>query len=200
MSQFIETMRIECGNLMGLNYHQARIDNTLNYFNATHHIDLKQLTCPSEFSHIDILKCRVLYDLNGILQTEFIPYAIKSISSVALTKINGNEYSFKYADRTWINYLLASSGADEIIMYDKEMIKDASYANLALNDGTKWLTPAKPLLKGTRREQLIHDNIIIPQDIYIDQLHHFTQVKFINAMMTWDESPTLEINNLSLVK
>lgn len=198
MSQFIESIRVEFGALMSLDHHQQRINNTLTHFNANHHIDLKQLVCSPEFSNIAVVKCRVLYDLYEILSTEFIPYAIKSISSINIVGINGNEYSFKYADRKWINDLLASSGTDEIIMHDQYLIKDASYANLAFYDGHNWVTPAQPLLKGTRREQLIKSNIIIPQDIYVDQLHLYKQVKFINAMMNWQESPSLDINNLSL--
>lgn len=198
MSQFIETIRVEYGLLMTLRYHQERVDKTLKHFNENHHVDLEQIVCSPEFSTIPVVKCRVLYDLNEILSVEFIPYAIKLISSVSLVSVNGKEYSFKYANRKWINELVASSGSDEIIMHDQHLIKDASYANLAFYDGHKWVTPAQPLLKGTRREQLINSNIIVPQDIYIDQLHLYKQVKFINAMMTWQESPSLDINNLSL--
>lgn len=198
MSQFIESIRVEFGALMSLDYHQQRINNTLTHFNAQHHINLKQLVCPPEFSNTAVVKCRVLYDLNQILGIEFIPYTIKSISSVSFVSVNGKEYSFKYADRKWINDMVALSGTDEIIMHDQHLIKDASYANLAFYDGHKWVTPAQPLLKGTRREQLINSNIIVPHDIYINQLHLYKQVKFINAMMTWQESPSLGINNLSL--
>lgn len=198
MSQFIETIRVEYGVLMTLPYHQERVNKTLKHFNANQHIDLEQIVCPPEFSTIPIVKCRVLYDLHEILSIEFIPYVIKSISSIGIVGVNGNEYSFKYADRKWINELVTSSGTDEIIMHDQHLIKDASYANLAFYDGHNWVTPGQPLLEGTRREQLIKSNIIIPQDIYVDQLHLYNQVKFINAMMTWQESPSLDINNLSL--
>ncbi|MFN5422865.1 MAG: aminotransferase class IV [bacterium] len=198
MCQFIETIRVEYGKLMALNHHQQRVNSTLIHFDAKCHIDLQQFVCPNEFSHIAVLKCRVLYDLKELLRIEFMPYAIKSIYSVGLVGIHGKEYSFKYADRAWINDLVTTSGKDEIIMCDQHMIKDASYANLAFYNGHKWITPAQPLLKGTRREQLLNDYIIHAQDIYVDQLHHYSQVKFINAMMTWEESPSLNINNLTL--
>ena len=198
MSQFIETIRVEYGKLMALTYHQCRVNNTLTHFGVNPYIVLSQLICPSEFSHFPVIKCKIVYDLDEINSVEFIPYAIKSIATISMMNCDGKDYSFKYADRSWINDLVNFSGTDEIIICDQQIIKDASYANLAFYNGHEWHTPAQPLLKGTRREQLVKERRIVPKNISINQLHLYTQVKFINAMMTWEEAPLLDIKNLSL--
>ena len=89
---------------------------------------------------------------------------------------------------------MSKSGTDEIIFVDKGLIKDASYANLALFDGVNWFTPKIPLLLGTRRAALLEDGIINEKEISLADLHKYKQVKFINAMMSWEESPTLTID------
>jgi 4-amino-4-deoxychorismate lyase len=94
--------------------------------------------------------------------------------------------------------LLNISGASEIIMHDNGTVKDASYANLVFYDGSRWITPARPLLQGTKRDILLARNIIYMESILVDQLSNFTKIKFINAMMNWDESPELDITTLAL--
>jgi 4-amino-4-deoxychorismate lyase len=82
-------------------------------------------------------------------------------------------------------------------MTDQGFIKDASYANLAFYDGEFWYTPACPLLEGTQRKYLLETKKIYPKEINISDLHKYQQVKFINAMMSWDESPILSTALLS---
>ena len=198
MSQFIESIRIEYGSLMEPSLHQKRMDNTLLHFGRKPFLKLNTIECPFEFLHIPIVKCRILYDFEQVIKIEFMPYSIKQINTILLVDVMGKEYSFKYADRQWINDILMSSGTDEIIMHDQGVVKDASYANLVFYDGYKWVTPAQPLLKGTKREILLNEEIIHEEHIHVEHLIKYTQVKFINSMMTWSDSPCLEIKLLSL--
>jgi 4-amino-4-deoxychorismate lyase len=111
--------------------------------------------------------------------------------------LEGRKYDFKYADRDWITNLLLNAGTDEIIMTDQGIVKDASYANLAFYDGECWYTPQIPLLEGTQRAFLLEANKIQVSEIRTSNLHQYQMVKFINAMMTWEESPTIAMSLLT---
>jgi 4-amino-4-deoxychorismate lyase len=103
------------------------------------------------------------------------------------------EYDVKYTNRTWINDALHNATTDEVIFIKNKLIKDASYANVVLFDGVTWYTPRQPLLAGTKRALLIQENIIQERDIYIDQFNNYSRLKFINAMMLWEESPYIDL-------
>ena len=198
MFQFIETIRVEQGQLKKCEVHQKRMDDTLAHFGVKSFASLHDIQCPLPYSSLDLVKCRVLYDFTQFLQIDFTPYSIKQISTVSLVDIGDRDYSFKSADRQWITDLLNTSGASEIIMHDNGTVKDASYANLAFYDGSRWITPARPLLQGTKRDSLLSNNIIFKESILVEDLSNFTKIKFINAMMNWEESPELEMNTFTL--
>jgi 4-amino-4-deoxychorismate lyase len=89
--------------------------------------------------------------------------------------------------------------ADEAIIVQKGLLTDTTYTNIALWNGLKWLTPATPLLLGTRRAFLLDREIIKPRDILKGDILKFSKIKFINAMMTWDESEAYDLEKI-LVK
>jgi 4-amino-4-deoxychorismate lyase len=107
--------------------------------------------------------------------------------------IGSNDYSSKFTNRTWINDAVKSVTTDEMIFAKDGVIKDASYTNIVLFDGYKWVTPKTPLLLGTKRASLLDAHLIIEQDILAPHLKNFKKLKFINAMMNWDESPCIDL-------
>jgi 4-amino-4-deoxychorismate lyase len=129
----------------------------------------------------------------GNYSISFAPYAIKNIQTFTFVDINLQEYDVKYTNRTWINDALHNATTDEVIFIKNKLIKDASYANVVLFDGVTWYTPRQPLLAGTKRALLIQENIIQERDIYIDQFNNYSRLKFINAMMLWEESPYIDL-------
>lgn len=114
-----------------------------------------------------------------------------------MAELGGRKYDYKFADRGWIADMLLESGTDEIIMTDHDIFKDASYANLAFYDGEHWYTPESPLLEGTQRAFLLATKKIYPKEISVHDLNKYQQIKLINAMMSWDESPILSTALLS---
>ena len=109
--------------------------------------------------------------------------------------IGDNDYVHKYSNREWINNILLKSGNDDVIFTKNGIVKDASYANLVFFDGQNWITPSQPLLLGTRRASLIAAGIIKEALIQIKDLPKYNTVKLINAMMLWEESPTILLHN-----
>jgi len=198
MYPFFETIRYNNGVLENLSFHQQRVDRTFAEHGASTNLQL--LTIPLTESTAQIItpdlvyKCRVKYNLAGEYSIDLLPYTLRAIKSFSFTEIGVHTYAYKYWNRDWINEALSKSGTDEIIFVDNGLIKDASYANLALFDGVNWFTPTIPLLLGTRRAALIEQGIISESEIKVADLHQYKLVKFINAMMDWAESPTLTIN------
>lgn len=197
MFQFIESIRIKEGRIERLDYHQSRVNRTLLNFGKPPFLQLNEIITPNALNASGVVKCRVKYDLQQVLDITYSAYAVKKISSISLVELEGRKYDFKYADRDWITNLLLNAGTDEIIMTDQGIVKDASYANLAFYDGECWYTPQIPLLEGTQRAFLLEANKIQVSEIRTSNLHQYPMVKFINAMMTWEESPTIAMSLLT---
>ena len=197
MFQFIESIRIKEGCVEHLSFHQSRVNRTLLNFGKPAYFQIQEIINIDSSNNNGVFKCRIKYDLDRIIEITYSEYAIKNIQTISLVELGGRKYDFKYADREWIADMLLKSGTDEIIMTDQGIIKDASYANLAFYDGDLWYTPKNPLLEGTQRAFLLESKKIHPREISVDDLQKYQQVKFINAMMTWDESPILSMSLLS---
>lgn len=194
MSRLIESICILNGKVRNLNFHQKRMDDSVLFlFNHENQINLSNIISKIKFSAEGKFKLRILYS-DEIEQLELIPYKIREIQSFRLVADNHIEYSNKYEDRSAFEKLKNSTKADEVIILKNGLITDTSFSNLIFWDGRKWLTPKSPLLKGVMREQLLSSNEICQSDISADDLNSFLGFKLINAMMSFDESPLLNIS------
>ncbi|HIC43955.1 MAG TPA: hypothetical protein EYO73_06595 [Sulfurimonas sp.] len=129
-----------------------------------------------------LYRCRLIYE-EGLEKIEYLPYIMKLPTSFKLIHSNIS-YDLKYEDRTSLNNLLKEKNkADEIIIIKQGLISDTSIANLCFYDGNKWLTPKTPLLKGTTRQRLLDENKIHLCDISYKDIHKFSKIAVINAMI-----------------
>ena len=198
MSQFFESIRVNDGVVENLNFHQARVNKTLNAFDASQHsIDLTKIIQQLVLPTVGLFKLRISYDLNGNYEAKCNPYQYKQINDFALMDIKGHRYDYKYANRDWINETLAQSGKDEIIMHDDGLIKDCSYTNIVFFDGANWYTPESPLLEGTQRAKLIQEGVITPKALYVSEVPNFQKFKCFNAMIHWDAAVEYKIDLIS---
>jgi 4-amino-4-deoxychorismate lyase len=198
MSQFFESICINDGVAENLHFHQARVNKTLNAFDASQHsIDLTKIIQQLVLPTVGLFKLRISYDLNGNYEAKCNPYQYKQINDFALVDIKGHRYDYKYANRDWINEALAQYGKDEIIIHDDGLIKDCSYTNIVFFDGANWYTPESPLLEGTQREKLIQEGIITPKALYVSEVPNFQKFKCINAMIHWDIAVEYKIDLIS---
>jgi len=140
-------------------------------------------------------KCRVIYDAS-IRQIEFRPYQIKPLRSLQLIEDSDIDYTHKWLDRRRLQRHVAHANADDVLIVKNGLLTDTSYANVALFDGTQWLTPAIPLLAGTRRRQLLEQGFMVEAELKPSDLAHFRFVKLMNAMLAWSESPVISIENI----
>ena len=111
-----------------------------------------------------------------------VDYIYKEIKTVKLVDIGNWDYSYKYADRSFMTNLLnENKDFDEVIMVKNGFITDCTIANLAFFDGTNWFTPSMPLLKGIKRQQLLNSQEIMEREIRVEDLKNYEGVCLINA-------------------
>jgi 4-amino-4-deoxychorismate lyase len=197
MYPFFETIRYVNGILENLSYHQARINRTVSALGGKTAIHLDKIQLVHDFEKDIVYKIKCIYNLEGAYHIEKEIYHKKIIQTVSIHQAALEEYQYKYTNRTWLNDALKNAGTDEIIIVQNNMVKDGNYANLVFFNGTEWHTPLHPLLLGTHRARLIDENKIIEKNITLSDLANYTSLKYINAMMLWEESPEIEIGQLA---
>jgi len=176
----LETIKIEDGEVSNLSYHQARCDESRKaLFASTDRLDLSSLIqAPPK----GLYRCRILYD-EKIYSIEYIPYSPKEIHTLKIVS-SDLEYDHKYANRDALNKLLQTyTNADDILIEKEGYLTDTTIANIAFYDGKQWVTPEKPLLKGTMRAKLLDVGFLHTRKIKKEDLKNYTQVALMNAMI-----------------
>jgi 4-amino-4-deoxychorismate lyase len=178
-----ESICVVDGDFVHLDAHRERMERSRReLYNISEPVDLSALLVP-EISASGVVKCRVVYGPD-LLSVDFLPYTPKLVRSLALSVCDDIDYAHKFTDRSRLEELqCAHPEADDIIVVRHGLLSDASYANIALFDGTRWVTPARPLLRGTRRERLLREGRISEEDIRVRDLSRITKVSLINAML-----------------
>jgi 4-amino-4-deoxychorismate lyase len=196
MSLLFETIKCLNGVLHNIDAHTARMNRSRSVvFGCTDTIDLREtIQVPAKNDGI-VYKCRVEYS-RTIDRIQFLPYTIKIVNTIALVESDSAEYDHKWVDRSIFDKLLENTGTDDILIIKNGLITDASIANVVFFNGTNWVTPSTPLLRGTKREQLLRDKKIFEAEIRKGDLHLFTQAKLINAMIDLEESPIIGMRNI----
>ncbi len=197
MNPCLETIKIENRQLCNISYHNERFNRTRQaLFNCAEEIDLQDIVViPAEVKS-DIYKCRVIYS-NQIQTVEFSLYQPKIVQSLQLIQANDLDYSYKYLDRSAFANLLSKVTTDDILIVKNGFLTDTSYANIVFWDGQKWLTPAIPLLFGTKRQALLDAGEIIEAALKPADLKHFKFAKLINAMLDWESSAVIQTYKVS---
>lgn len=147
---------------------------------------LDHIAIPNNYQD-GLLKCRVLYN-GSIKRIEIAPYQINPINSLTLVYDDLINYAHKWVDRTALAELYHTKGkSDDILIVKNGLLTDSYYCNVALSKNGKWYTPAKPLLKGVRRAQLLSNSLIIEEEIHHEDLQHYDEIRLFNAMIEFGE-------------
>jgi len=130
-----------------------------------------------------------------LIELSFFPK--KTINTLKLVHNDSLRYAYKFSDRSSIEKNRVSNDKDEILIIQNGKITDTSFSNVVFFDGEHWFTPKKPLLKGTKREQLLQDRIIFEKEIYVEEIANYKGLCLINAMLEIDISNMIQIKNIS---
>lgn len=191
MYRFIETMRVSGGRIENIAYHNRRMNMTRQHFwPGSPALDLSDTF--SLTTEQNGCKARVVYGAGGIIEKSVTPYTMRTVNTLLAVDGGDIDYSYKSTDRTAINYLLEQRGScDDIIIVKNGLLTDTSFTNIALFDGTQWLTPRRPLLEGTRRAALLDRGLLILADIRLTDVPNFRKLCIFNAMIPFG---TIEID------
>lgn len=188
MSLLLESIRIENKQWHNLKLHEARMMHARQQlFGISEKIDLAAtIPIPISLSN-HRYKCRILYGLS-IEEVQFERYFHRKVSALHLVKDDTIRYALKFADRACITQHTEGLPEDaEIIIVKKGLLRDASYSNIALYNGLVWHTPAYPLLKGTKRQELLSKGLLVPKVIKVADFSKYQKVSFINALNDLEE-------------
>ena len=197
MCLLLETIKIVDGKPQNLDYHQVRFKNSRKSMFGLKNFELLSETIKvPEYAQNGLFRCRLLYT-EKIEKIEFLPYNFRQIKTLRLVESNGIDYSYKFADRTELEYLFNQKDiCDDIIIVKNGLITDSFAANLVFYDGKKWWTPESPLLKGTKREKLLAEKTISACKIEVGDLQKYSLAGLINAMTEFDTMPVITLENI----
>ncbi|MDQ7044459.1 MAG: aminotransferase class IV family protein [Sulfurimonas sp.] len=183
-TSFLETIKILDGSVFNIQYHQKRYESVLSSFGLK---DFAHLLTLIKAPPTGLYRCRLVYDLDANITISYFAYKKRNIKSLKIIYDDSIEYSKKYEDRQDINKLFEKrEQSDDILIVKDGYIADTSIANIAFFNGVAWLTPKKPLLKGTSRQRLLENEEIIEADIKVQDLKSFSKVALLNAMIDFD--------------
>lgn len=183
-SIFLETIRAVDGEIFHISYHQKRYESVLESFGISEYKDIKEFLNPPK---IGIYRCRLIYDISKVphvIDVTYHEYKKKDVNSLKLVFNNEIDYSVKSVNREEIDTLYnARDDGDEILIIKNLLVCDTSIANIAFYRNGEWITPKKPLLKGTTRARLLDEGKIVEADIKVQDIRNFSKVALLNAMV-----------------
>ena len=101
------------------------------------------------------------------------------------------DYEYKYTNRSIFEKLLKDY--NEIIIEKDGLLTDTTIANIAFLEEDKWITPKKPLLKGTTRAKLIKEGFLHERDIRKESLKNYSNFALMNAMIGFQIQKSVNI-------
>ncbi|MEV9592870.1 aminotransferase class IV family protein [Aliarcobacter butzleri] len=184
--KYFETIKCEDFEVFNLDYHQKRVANTIGL-----NINLQEYINPiSE----ELLRCKLIYDENGVVDVLYFPYKKREIKSFKIIFDNEIEYSKKYLNRAKLDELYEKrDDCDEVIIIKNEIVTDTTIANIAIFYENSWITSKNCLLGGTTRARLLEEKKLFEKDITLDMLKNASKIALMNAMIGFDEIKNFKI-------
>ncbi len=194
---FLESIQLKNGQIQNLAYHQSRLELTVAASGGfPRKWNLKELLDQYPLPETGHYKVRVVYTTKTI-EVSWQAYQIRPVHSLKVVQADQIDYTFKNIDRSELQALFAQRAtADDIIICKNGRITDSYYANLAFYKEGNWYTPDQPLLKGTKRQQLIDRDVISSIPIKIEDLPSFKKVALINAMIDLEDKVWVDPGNI----
>jgi len=197
MYQFVETLKLKDGIICNPDYHQSRMNRTLEeLFPGAESIELMGAITIPENCCAGLYKIRVIYN-RSIEKIEIEPYQLRSIQSLKVVHHESVDYHLKYTDRQVLQELYAQRGTcDDVLIIKNGFVSDSFTANILFFDGITWFTPTTPLLRGTKRQFLLEEGIIFEREIREEDISGYQKVGLINALIDFEEMPVIPVERI----
>jgi len=184
MSSYLETIKAADGEIYHINYHQTRYESILKFFGVKEFKNLVDFLDPPKDG---LYRCRLVYDLDGVVEVSYHKYKKRTINSLKIVVDNGIDYSLKSTNRKNLDSLFfKKDGCDDVLIVKNSLVTDTTIANIAFYKDGVWFTPKTPLLNGTTRARLLDDVVLKELDIKVEDLESFSKVALLNAMIDFD--------------
>jgi 4-amino-4-deoxychorismate lyase len=196
MFPLFETIRIENGKMQNLIWHHWRLELTFqSLFSKKCPFVLENINVPEKYCN-GMVKLRFMYDEANSM-CDFSHYELKKIETLKIVSDENICYDFKFTNRDKIlNLYNQKQNMDDVLIVKNGFITDTSIANIAFFNGSKWISPVNPILKGTARERLIFENKVQTAYIKLHQLKYFHSFVTFNAMIDFDDQKLKSIDNI----
>ena len=198
MSLLFESICVLNGRVLNPKWHELRYHSAYSklFGESPKKSLLAGLQIPIEFQTGKV-KLKIIYGQNQ-KEFSFQRYKTQKIERLKVVHHNKLDYSLKYSERQTLNELFTlKENCDDVLIVKNGEITDTSYGNVIFFDGTNWITPKNPLLKGTCRARLISDGKVSEQVIRVEDLKSLKVVKVINAMRDLEQK-MIPIENIIL--
>ncbi len=189
MCLLLESIKIFNNQPQNLEWHESRLNSSRRALFGSGLSDaaLSAVINTSALDPAIVYKARVLAG-RKVEAVEFVRYERKAVTTLRVIEAPGLSYAHKFAGREALNALFEKrQGADDVLIARKGLITDTSYANCCFWDGSEWVTPQTPLLKGTKRAFLLHTKAIQEKVIATSDLGSFEKICLINSMLDLGE-------------
>lgn len=198
MYRLIESIKLQNGNFHRLQYHQQRIDRSVEaLFQTKNTINLFETLKQHAFPKTGVYKCRVIYTTK-IEQIDLTPYEVRPVHGLKVVYDNTINYQHKLENRSHLNSLFEQRQfCDDVLIIKNGFVTDASYSNILFYDGSKWVTSNTPLLKGTMRQFLLDTAEIKEIPITVQDIPTFKTFRLINSMLGFD-GPEIDVSRIVL--
>ncbi len=180
---FIETIRLEDGLPQHLDYHQRRLEATLDryYPKLDKPIKLAELL-PNELPS-GRAKWRIVYT-DQVEDVSVSPYEARVVDSLRIVEAHEIAYPYKGLDRSAIDACYKErQTCSDVLIVRAGLLTDTSIANIALGDGSLWLTPDHPLLPGTTRARLLDEGRLKEAELRPADLSSYPFIALFNALI-----------------
>ncbi len=180
---FIETIRLEDGLPQHLDYHQRRLEATLDryYPELDKPIKLAELL-PNELPS-GRAKWRIVYT-DQVEDVSVSPYEARVVDSLRIVEAHEIAYPYKGLDRSAIDACYKErQTCSDVLIVRAGLLTDTSIANIALGDGSLWLTPDRPLLPGTTRARLLDEGRLKEAELRPADLSSYPFIALFNALI-----------------
>jgi 4-amino-4-deoxychorismate lyase len=198
MCLLLETIRIAGNEIQALPYHNQRANRARReLLGVKEELDLgRSIEVPVGVSPPGPVKCRVLY-ARDVRRVEYLPYRLPVVHSLALVHNDDVAYAYKFADRSALDKLRRRKGkCDDILIIRRGLVTDTSFSNVVFFDGKQYITPARPLLAGTRRRALLDNGTIKTAAIAVGDMKFFSALFLINSMIGLEDNVSLPIHRI----
>lgn len=203
---FIETFMLRGGELIAGELHRERMLRTLREQGAeTSSAFLQSLLSTSPWREVEAYltgqqilpaatyRLTLEYSLAGISAIHLVPYCKRTICTLRPIPLpNDFDYSYKYADRSFFERVKAELPGDEEPLFVRSdgSITDTSFTNVLIETEAGYLTPTRPLLRGTQREGLLQAGLIAEaDDLSLSTLRSKAKaILLINALLPLEEA------------